>query len=522
MMKTQVILKMLVPAAAGLGVLFLLAGLGTYLITNNFDRTVLALLAVGAALVLITASYYPQELMAALRGRSAKYGSNTLAMIVIFIVIVGMLNFLASQRNHRWDLTESQEYSLSQQTTSLLARLDEPVKITAFYSEATSKEQIEDLLKEYRRHSDKIDYQFVDPVLKPGAAREYKIQSDATTVLEYKGKREDVLGASEQDITSAIIKLTREKVVKVYFLAGHGEMNIDGASQEDASQLKNALQADNYEVDRLTLATTGSVPSDAGALIIAGPKTPLMEDEKKALQEYLDKGGKALVLLDYNGTDSLNDILSQWGVEVGKGVVIDPGSSLANQPQVPVVMRYGYSPITKDLVNLQQMTLLPLATSVGPTQQPPQGVSVSKIMESSDRSWLATDLKEPQFHEGVDPRGPLSLAVTVEGSTDQSGQTADGSADPNKPNTRLVVIGNTAFASNQLVSEAAIGNRDLIVNSVNWLAEEEDMISIRAKEPAMRTVFLSGTETNFIFYTSVIFLPLALLAIGGTVWWNRR
>jgi len=531
-MKLQSLVGKLPLAAGGLGVLCLVVGLGMYLITGSFDQWVVVALAIGIALLLLTASYYPQEVVSALKGRSARYGSNTFAVIVIFIAIVAMLNFLAAKREYRWDLTENGQYSLSPQTLSLLGKLEEPVKVTAFYAQGASSEQIEDLLKEYRRNSDKIEYQFVDPELKPGVAKEYNIQNYGTTVLEYKGKRQDVTGNTEQDLTSGLLKLVRQNTPKVYFLTGHGEADPDGTSQGSAATLKAALQADNYEVDKLTLATAGAVPQDAAVLVIDGPKTPFLEDEKKALKTYLENNGKALILLEARGPDSLNDILKEWGVEVGTGVVIDPASSLAGQAQVPVVMRYGQSPITKDLVRMQLMTLLPLATAVTPSKQTPQGVEVTELMETSDSAWLEQDPKVAHFDEGIDTKGPLSLGVAVEGSlsaqkqpNQNDGQPAQGSNETSgqqKSSTRLVVIGNAAFASDDLTGEAAIGNRDLFLNSVNWLAEEEDMISISAKEPLDRTVFLTNTQMNFVFFTSVIFLPLAVLAVGAVVWWNRR
>ncbi len=523
-MKTQDLAKKIAPIAAVLGVILLVAALGAYLIVETFDLRVLVPLAVGAALLVLTAAYYPREMLEALRGRSARYGSNTLAMIIIFIVIIGLVNFLSLKKEQRWDLTENGQYSLSQQTVSVLSKLEEPVKVTAFYASDDTRGQIEDLLKEYHRHTDKIDYQFIDPVAKPVVARDYKVTAYGTTVLEYKGKRQDMVGTSEQDITSALLKLIRGKALKVYFLAGHGEAGIEGAGQDDASQLKTSLEADNYEVSTLTLATVTSVPSDAAALIIAGPQKPYTEDEKKALVEYLNKGGKALVLLEPGSTDSLNDIMKQWGVDVKQGVVFDVGSALAGEPRVPLIQRYAYSPITKDLVRVRPMTALPLATSVLPVQQPPQGVEVTEIMQSSERSWLETDPQNPKYDEGIDTLGPLTLALTVEGNPSAAAPPNDETTQANekKANTRLVVIGDVAFATNEWVSQPSFGNRDLVLNSVNWLVEEEEMISIRAKDEAFRPLFLTGSQMNFVFYTSVIFLPMVVLAIGGWVWWKRR
>ncbi|MBI4320442.1 MAG: GldG family protein [Chloroflexi bacterium] len=512
-----------IPAIAGiLGVVCLLTGVGSYLITSNFDQRVWVFLIAGVALLAIVASYYPQEIVEMLRGRQARYGSNTLVMALAFLAILALLNFLSVKRSYRFDLTEAKEFSLSQQTVSVVQKLQGPVKATHFYDpqDASSRAIMDDLLKEYRVQSDRISYEFVDPFQNPVLARQYKIQSLPVTVIEYQGKRQDVNGMDEQQLTSALLKLTRGAAKKVYFLVGHGELDMEGLNRDGGDLAKKALQADNYDVAPLTLAAAGSVPDDAAVVVIAGPKNPLREDEKRALKEYLEKGGKALVMVDPTETASVSELVQPWGVEIGSGLVLDPAMSPPNQPQLLFVARYNFNPITKDL---QQMTLLPVATSVTPKKELPKGVSASTFIDTSDRSWLAKGLKVAPFQEGTDVKGPLSLAVTVQGdaANPAPASASDGSSAA-KPKTRLVVVGNVGFAENELLQEPSIGNKDLFVNAVNWLAEEEDLITVRAKEPENRTLFLTGSDANFVFYTSVIFLPLAVLLIGGAVWWNRR
>lgn len=509
------------PAIAGaLGAASLVAGAGAYLVTGQFDRQVITLAGIGLALLLIAASYYPGELMAFLRGRSARYGSNTFAMIVVFLAILALANFYSVNHYYRWDLTESKAFTLSPQTVTILNKLKGPVKITAFYA-GGSFPRLEDLLKEYRRVSDKIEYQFVDPDRTPALARQYKIERYGTTVVEYEGKRQDVSGFGEQDLTSAILKLTKDTAKKVYFLAGHGELGIDSFEGTGGDEAKRALQADNYEVAPLALAATGSVPDDAAVLIIAGAKTQFLETEKKAINDYLEKGGKALFMVDPKGSPSVNELLKGWGIEVGNGVVVDPASSLANQPQVPVVMQYNYSQITKDMA---QMALFPLPTSLTAQKEMPKGVSAAPLFQSTDKSWLETDSNTIRFEEGKDIKGPLTMAMTVQGGQSDTTENPSNAAseEEKKPKMRMVVIGNSTFATNDLLRNPALGNRDLFVNAVNWLAEEEELISIRAKEPSMKQLFLTGAEEGFIFYSSAVFLPLVVFVAGAAVWWSRR
>ncbi|MBI2954496.1 MAG: GldG family protein [Chloroflexi bacterium] len=523
-MKSQKLLGKL-PAMGGvLGAACVVIALGVYLVTGQFDTQVAIPLGVGLALLFLVASYHPKEIAEILRGRSARYGSNTFAMIVIFLAIVGLANFYSANHSLRWDLTENKAFTLSSQTTEILGKLQGPVKITAFYP-AGSAPALEDLLKEYRRVSDKVDYQLVDPDRMPGIAREYNLQRYGTTVIEYQGKRQDIFGFGEQDLTSAILKTIQGTPKKLYFLAGHGEINIESFEGTGGDQAKAALKAENYEVATLNLATAGSVPQDAAVLVIAGAKSQLLDDETRAIKEYLQSGGKAFVMVDPQGSSSVSDILKDWGVEVGTGVVIDPMSSLANQPQVPVVMQYDYSQITKDMV---QMTLFPLATSVTAKSSVPRGVSALPLFESTENSWLETDTKTIQFDDGKDARGPLTMALTLQDQdmgSDNAGnpevQPAAGE-DQKRSKMRMVVVGNSIFASNDLMQNPALGNRDLFVNATNWLAEEEGLISIRAKEPTSREILLTGIQESFVLFSSAIFLPFAVLVAGGYVWWRRR
>ena len=507
--------------AGGLGAASLVVGLGAYLVTGQFDRQVLILLAIGVALLLIAASYYPQELLAMLRGRSVRYGSNTFATIVIFLAILSLINFYSINHSYRWDLTASKKFTLSQQTLNILNKLQAPMKLTAFYASGTSADY-EDLLKQYKSASDKIDYQFIDPDRMPAVARQYKIQQYGTTVIEYHGKRQDVTGFGEQDLTSAILKLTSEKTKKIYFLAGHGELNVDSFDGPGGAQIKQALQAENYDVTVLNLAAKGSVPDDADVLVVAGAKNQFLDDEKKALKEYLDKGGKALIMVDPHGSPSVTEVLKDWGIEVGNGVAVDPASSIANQPQVPVVMQYNFNQITKDMT--QQMTMFPLATSITVQKDLPKGETTAPLFQTTDKAWLETDQKVIKFDEGKDVRGPLTLAMTVQMGETSPKQNPQGAAkdEAQKPKTRMVVIGNSAFASNDLAKEPALANKHLFTNAVNWLAEDEDLISIGPKEPAMNQTFLTGAQESFVFYSSAVFLPLLVIIAGVAVWWNRR
>jgi ABC-type uncharacterized transport system involved in gliding motility auxiliary subunit len=495
------------------GVLALLVSAGIYLVFSEPNRWVLTSAAVGIVLIIYAILEQPQLITRSVTGREARYGSNTVVMTAAFIGILVLVNFMASRYNQRWDLTENQEFSLSEQTVRIVEALPDPVKVTSFYRQnQPGKEDLEQLLKEYRRFNNRIEIEFVDPDLRPGLARDYKIELYGTTVFESAGRRQTVSGTSEAEVTSALLKLTRDEAKKVYFLVGHGELDVDGFDRNGASEAKRLLEQENYRVEPLVLTSVGQMPADAAIVVVAGAQTRLLPDEITALQAYLDNGGKVLMLVEPRSPGNPTEFLAAWGVKVGDGVVVDVGQNLQNDPLTPVILRYEPNPIMKGSgADSRLLTALPAATSVVARGDGDPSLIVTTIAQSSERSWLETDERVVQFDQEKDSPGPLPLAVIVTKRDD------DGSGG------RLVVIGNANFMTNSLLIGAPLpGNRDLFLNSIGWLAEEEDLLAVRAKSPTDRSLFLTGTEQNLLFFSSTVFLPLAILLVGGYVWWTRR
>jgi|DewCreStandDraft_1066081.scaffolds.fasta_scaffold01332_15 ABC-type uncharacterized transport system involved in gliding motility auxiliary subunit len=513
---------LLPPFLLASGLLALAIAVGLFLVLGELNRYVLTAVALGAVLLIAYFLERPEAVTTVLTRRQTKYGTNTAVMILAFLGILVVLNAVAARRPLRYDLTEAKEFTLSPQSVQIVQQLQTPVKITAFYRPGDfGYEQLNDLLKEYQRHTDKIQVEFVDPELKPGVAAQYNIQSYGTTVVEANGKRQMVFGAAEGDITSAILKVTRAESKKVYFLTGHGELDPDAFDRTGASAMKRILQQDNYQVEKLNLATTGRVPTDAAVVIVAGPQRPLLDSELQALRDYLEKGGKALILVEPRTTHNLTDLLARWGVEIGNGIVVEPAQGLAGDPLVPTIVRYTFHPITRNLTGVASVFVT--ATSVTMKKDRPQNLTITPLFQTTDRSWLETDPQIARFDEGQDIRGPLTLAVAVQATDQPTGGEQSSTDQSNRPHTRLVIVGDRDFASDEVVTRlGGIANADLFANAVNWLAEEEALISVHAKPPATRPLLLTGAQANFILLTSVVFFPLLILLAGAWVWWQRR
>jgi ABC-type uncharacterized transport system involved in gliding motility auxiliary subunit len=498
-----------------LGVLGLVAAAGLYLVYGEANRWVLTAGAIGIIFLVYAVLEQPETLQRSLTSREARYGGNTVVLTGAFIGIVALANVMSSRYSQRWDLTETKDFSLSPQTVQLAKQLTEPVRVTAFYQQGQGgQEDMQDLLREYSRHTDKITYEFVDPVLRPGVARDMRIENYPTTVLESQGRRQTVSAAVEGEITSALLKLQRGEPRKAGWITGHGELDTEAFDQRGASEAKRLIEQENYKLEPMTLLALTEIPKDYAVVILSGPRQPLLPQEVEVLQKYLDGGGKMLVTVDPRSPGNPTELLGRWGLEVGTGIVLDFVLNVQGDPLTPAVTRYEANPVMKNVASDQTgryITIFPGATMVRARAGKDASIQVQNIAQSSaENSWLETDERiEPRavrFDDGKDVKGPVPMAVSVV-----------------KGSTRIVAVGNSSFASNNLLSVIQVpGNRDLLLNALNWLSEDEQLLGVRAKVNADRTLILTGTQQNMMLYSTTLFLPLAVLAIGAYVWWSRR
>jgi len=512
---------------AGLGLLLMAAAGGYYLIFAGFDTPMRIMLAAGILLLGVAIAIDPEAVWGKLTTRGALYGGNTFAVAAIFLGILALINVIGSRRHERWDLTANKQFSLSDETIKVLGQLDQPIQVMGFFQGDDSRirgdgGEFRDLLREYQVRSDgKISYEFVDPVERPALAQQFGIKEFGTTVLQMGDRRQQITGTRESDLTTGILRLIQPKPKKAYFTTGHNEHRIDGFDNDGYGQLKTSMESDNFVVEQLNLFASNSVPDDASLVIIGGPKLPLGDPEREALSSYLDQGGKVMILADPKVEAGLGALVSKWNLELGQAFVVDTDrNAFFRSPFNPVISKFPVHKITEQMPNL----LVPGATYFNVPKDPPRGATMTSLAQTSDRSWAEMDeaaLRDPQkiqFDDGVDVKGPLTLALAVEIRPD----TPPGSeADSNAPKTRLVLIGSSRFITNEALS-LPVGNRDFFLNAANWLAEAEELISIRAKPSDTRSMFLTGAQAATVFWSSVVFLPLLVLAGGATVWWSRR
>jgi len=465
--------------------------------------------------------------------RQARYGTLAGVSVLVVLGILIAINYIGSRQNKRWDLTANKQFSLSDQTKGIVAKLDAPMQMMVFAQEPEFQ-RYRDKLNEYQYASKQVTTEYVDPDKKPTIAKQNQIQQYGTIVINYKGRTERVTTDNEQDVTNAIIKVVSGQQKKIYFTQGHGERDKDGSERDGYNAIAAALGRENYTLEKLVLAQQGAVPDDASVVIVAGPKIDFFPNEIDALKKYLDKQGKLLLMIDPpDKPDSppvtnLIALAHDWGVDLGNDIVVDVsgmGRLIGTDASVPVVASYPSHAVTKN-GSFSFLTAYPMARSATPVSGGVNGHTAQAFLETGPRSWAETDTKallttgQVKFDENKDKKGPVTIgsAVSAAAAAPPTAKPEDASAP--KPETRVAVVGDSDFAANSGLGIQ--GNRDLFMNTVGWLSQQENLISIRPKDADDRRVTLTATQQANLNWLSLLVIPGFIFATGVYTWWRRR
>ena len=439
---------------------------------------------------------------------STKQGINAVATTVIVLLVVGLINWLGIRYSTRWDLTENQLYTLSSQSQTLVAELEQPLKVLVF--DRNINPQLENLLENYRRYSKQFQFEFIDPEQKIGLAQQYGVQSLGETYLQYGDRRQklDVADAlTETQLTNAIEKIRRDRPTNIYFLQGHGEASLE-LVEGGLAQVVTNLEDRGNTVRELNLASSGKIPDDADLIIIAGATRQLLAAEVSTLEQYLMTGGNLLLLLSPNTDLGITPLLQNWGIELDDRLIVDgsgEGKIMGFGPAVAIVNNYGNHPITASFSN--GISLFPESRPLKLLEK--AGINSTRLVISDRQTWAESDLssEEITFDSTQDLSGPLNIAI------------ASVRQQPNP--SRLVVFGSSTFATNGWFEQQL--NADILLNSIDWLlGEDRDTLAIRPQEPANRRLNLSSMQATIISWLALRIMPAIALIAGGWFWWRRR
>ena len=513
-----------------LGTALVLAAVGVRFLLPAQDQYATYLAGGGLACMVLYIGSQWREIGSFFSRRQTRHGTLAASGVLIALGVLIAINYIGKRENKRWDLTASKQFSLSDQSRTFLSKLDSSLSVQVFVQEL-SFQQYRDRLKEYEYSSKQVKSEYIDPDKKPELAKQNDIQQYGTLVFKYKGRTERVTSNTEQDITNAIIKVVSGQQKKVYFTDGHGEKDTASSERDGYGTITQGLGRENYTIDKLVLAQKGAVPEDASAVIVAGPKTDFFPQEIDALKQYLAKNGKLLLLLDPPAkVDStpltgLIALAHDWGMDVGNDVVVDVsgmGQLFGASEAVPVAAVYGTHPITE---RFRVMTAYPLARSVTVVKDGVNGHTAQALVNTGDRSWAETDIegllgaKKIALDPGKDRPGPIALAAAASAPS-TAAPAAGASPDAPKPEARVVVFGDSDFASNGALGIE--GNKDLFMNTLGWLSQQENLISIRPKEADDRRLTLTAVQQSNIMWLSLLIVPALVFLSGGYSWWRRR
>jgi ABC-type uncharacterized transport system involved in gliding motility auxiliary subunit len=453
-----------------------------------------------------------------LKARQTRYAAYAVMYVLVVLAIVVVANVLANKYNKSIDTTSNKRYSLSEQTGKIAKGLKQNATIT-YFNQSTRFREGKDLLDEYSSLSPRIHVEYIDPDKNPQLAREDGIRDFGTAVVEVGGKKDTAKSMTEEGITGSFIRDLKGDTRTVCFVTGSGEHQIDDTDRDGLSQFKDLLAKEKYQAKAIDLLQKAEVPDDCTALVVAGPTRDYQQPEVDAIKKYVEDGGRALLLLDpplqtgrssIAANDALANLIASWGVTLDKDLILDfnPIGQLAGLgPQVALVTHYESQAIVNDMKGTA--VGLPLVRSLeikdgGKT-------SVQKLFDSSDSSLATSDLSASSINvnDPKNKKGPMPLA-------------ASGSYNTGKPNTqgRFVVLGSSTWVANRFIGFN--GNSDLALNAVNWLASDEDLISIRPKPQDDRRITMTSAQLNRVRLTSQFGLPLVVIIAGVTIWWKRR
>lgn len=441
--------------------------------------------------------------------------------VVLFLMLVVLLGYLASQYRVAKDITQANRNILTQGSVNVLKQMKAPINITVFATkdDASSgdnfRKGVMDFIARYQREKKNIHLTFVNPSIEPKLAQDAGVKQDGEVIVEYQKRVEHIMPPfAEQEMTNLLVRLSRTNQQAVMYLDGHGERNLLGIKNHDLGEFGKQLEAKGFKFANPDLTIAQEVPRNGSMLVIASPQVDVSEVEAKKIKTYLEAGGNLLWLLDDDNLRGLKDVADYLGMKVSPGIAMDMASAqYGADARVSFASLYGEHPIT---TNFMLRTLFPEAHEVTAKGTDENGWKVGTLVEVAPNGWLVSKKlakdEKPVFDEKNDKRGPINIGVALERIYGKKGQ-------------RVVIMGNANFLSNTFITNG--GNLDLGINIVNWLAGDDNLITIQPMPLKDINVTIPDTDSGrliawTVFHGFQYFAPLGMMIAGFYFWWKRR
>ena len=475
-----------------------------------------------------------KKLIGTISKKHIKNGSYTMVMSVIFIAVVIVINMIVSTIPSKYseiDISSQKLYSIGDETKKMLKDLEKDVTIYQIAQSGSEDENISSLLKKYEDESKHIKVEQKDPVVNPKFVSQYTsddlsanslivVCGDRNKVIDYNNIYETSIDYQtyssqttgfdgEGQITSAIGYVTSENLPVLYTVEGHGEKDMDSSIKED-------IEKANMDIKSLNLLTEGSVPDDADCLFIDSPSTDFSSDEKDAIIEYLENGGKAIIFSDYTTEDMPNfdAILENYGVQRTEGVVFE-GDNQHYAMQMPsyLVPTINSTDASSETASAGYYVLAPYAQGIKQLDDVRDTVKIESILTTSDQAYSKTDLNSNTIEkEDGDVEGPFDLGVSITENLDDDKE------------TQIVYYSTSNLMDSQTNQMVSGGNEKLIMESLKWMTDTEESASVSIPSKSLEVSYLTITDYDAAFWKicTIALIPGIFLVIGFVVWIKRR
>lgn len=433
--------------------------------------------------------------------------------VVLFLSLIGLVGYITQEFHVSRDITQSTRNTLTEGSRNVLKQMQGPVNVTVYASADDSyRKTIVDFVSRYQRSKKDITFKFVNPAENPKQAQEAGVRAEGEFIVEYKSKTEHLMPPIiEQDMTNAMVRLSRSSARNVMFLDGHGERSLIGLKNHDLGEFGKQLEKKGFKLSNPDLTQTIDVPANGAMLVIASPQMDISELEVKKIRKYVAEGGNLFLLLDQESLHGLAPVTELLGLQLTPGTVVDPAAAqYGGDYKMAFAVQYGEHAITQ---SFSLRTLFPLARQIDANGQD-MGWKISRLVDVAATGWLETGKldQNPKFDAKTDIGGPINIAMALERKVENKSQ-------------RIVVVGSGGFLANTFITNG--GNLDLGLNMVNWLAGDDSLITIQPKPLKDASVVIPSTTAGKLTAMAVFFgfrlgLPIALLIAGVMIWLKRR
>lgn len=464
--------------------------------------------AISILLTLVLLFLKREEFQGFYRSYKFKGMADTLFSGFLIFCILGLINFYFFKNPSQLDFSKQKRNTLGHQSVNIINKIKGPIDVKIF-AKSEDLPQIAALFELYRIENSHINIEKIDIELRPDLVKNYHIEKNATALISYNGRTQNVIATSELEITNAFLKLTREKDPTLYFIQGHGEILLDEEGTDGLSMIKKVLEGQLYQVETLDLPNLEKINEEITNLIIWGPRFKFHPKEIEVLDQFLKRGGSLIVALDPNFNNDpvidLRNLLKKWGLVIGNDLVVDRLNHYrGSNGSIPIIKTFNKEhKLTK---NYKGPIFFPLVSSVAENTEgvmaKEKGYSYFSLLDTTPfpASWAEKNHDEIKstkitFNEKSDIKGPISVFGIVESNK-----------------TKIAAFGNSSFIINGY--ETFGENYRFFLNTVSYINGEESLLSFNLDTPKDSPIFINGTQLGVIFYFSVVFMPLLLFLIS--------